>query len=82
MARWTYTKKKRSTQSLTLFPGMLLLLDTGETLIVGHVNDRGGNCDCCASSKRNIVAWDLLPGYRGNVEEDPFGTDALDDEEK
>ncbi len=78
---WTFTERLRSPQSLTLFPGMLLLLKDGRTMVVGHVNGQGGSCGCCSSSERDIVAWDFLPGYHGNVEEDPYGTDALDDED-
>jgi hypothetical protein len=81
MSDWNLTSKKRSVKSLTLFPGMVLLREDGQEVLVGNVNPSGGRCDCCYDYARNIVAWKFLPGYTGEVEEDPYGTNALEDEE-
>lgn len=81
MSEWNLTEKKRSVKSLTLHPGMILLLDDGKQVLVGNVNPSGGQCECCYNSSRNILAWKFLRGYTGEVEEDPYGTNALEDEE-
>ena len=46
-------------------PGMLLKLESGEVLLIGHTSPLGGSCDCCSKvdtdiEDSNVVAWTWL----------------------
>lgn len=53
--------------------GLLLELDSGELFLIGHVNPRGGSCDCCCDLSSDSVVrrakrvWDgsQLPAGEG-----------------
>ena len=38
-----------------LIPGMVVKLVGGQCLLVGHVNDRGGACDCCTMAYNEYI---------------------------
>lgn len=48
--------------SYMLEPGMVLLLDDGDMMLVGDCNSMGGGCNCCTQvelnvGKTNITHW-------------------------